>query len=64
MLLSKKWTDVSTSKLYDTSIIPYRVFLTAHLLQVIYSQWIRQFALLVKVSLLLLGSKMQSSVPL
>ena len=48
---------MSTGKLYDTSIILSRVFLTTHLLQVIYSQWIQQFALLVKVIMMLFGQQ-------
>ena len=58
----KKWIEVSTGKSYDKLIVISRVFLTIHLLQVIYFRWIQQFALLAKVILLLLCSKMQSAL--
>ena len=36
----KKWIAVSTGKLYDKLIVLSRVFLTIHLLHVIYFRWI------------------------
>ena len=36
----KIWIAVSTDRVYDMLIVPSRVFLTIHLLQVIYFRWI------------------------